>query len=216
MILSCTVTRGIWRFQPLIFDDTENTACSAMTSPYRQGVNSYIVHFHSLFQAFKTIIELDITYSLLKIFYQHIAIHGEHYLRARCWCSWPSQTLSATSRNVAEEVNLNVWKTGATSLIGIAGYVLWVLRGGRDVDGWWWMSMASVSLARGLQSVIIYFWVGKLSDSGVVKISVSSSFPCSGELGSAVASIFDVMCREFTFSWNWFWATKARHEVIQQ
>ena len=134
MILSCTVTRGIWRFQPLIFDDTEHTACSAMTSPYRQGANSYIVHFHSLFQAFKTIIELDIMYSLLKIFYQHIAIHGEHYLRARCWCSWPSQTLSATSRNVAQEENLNVWKTGATSLIGIAGYDLWVLLGGRDAS----------------------------------------------------------------------------------
>ena len=134
MILSCTVTRGIWRFQPLIFHDTENTACSAMTSPYRQGVNSYIVHFHSLFQAFKTIIELDIMYSLLKIFYQHIAIHGERYLRARCWCSWPSQTLSATSRNVAQEENLNVWKTGATSLIGIADYDLWVLRGGRDAS----------------------------------------------------------------------------------
>ena len=134
MLLSCTVTRGIWRFQPLIFDDTEHTACSAMTSPYRQGANSYIVHFHSLFQAFKTIIELDITYSLLKIFYQHIAIHGEHYLRARCWCSWPSQTLSATSRNIAQEENLNFWKTGATSLIGIAGYDLWVLRSGRDAS----------------------------------------------------------------------------------
>ena len=80
MLLSCTVTRGIWRFQPLIFDDTENTACSAMTSPYRQGVNSYIVHFHSLFQAFRTLRELDIMYSLSKIFYQHIAIRGEHYL----------------------------------------------------------------------------------------------------------------------------------------
>ena len=134
MLLSCTVTRGIWRFQPLIFDDTENTACSAMTSPYRQGVNSYIVHFHSLFQAFRTLRELDIMYSLSKIFYQHIAIRGEHYLRARCWCSWLSQTLSATSRNVAQEENLNVWKTGATSLIGIAGYVLWVLRGGRDTS----------------------------------------------------------------------------------
>ena len=155
MILSCTVTRGIWRFQPLIFHDTENTACSAMTSPYRQGVNSYIVHFHSLFQAFKTIIELDIMYSLLKIFYQHIAIHGEHYLRARCWCSWPSQTLSATSRNVAQEENLNVWKTSATSLIGIAGYDLWVLRGGRDASltllgesGFVWLSRESLKICK--------------------------------------------------------------------
>ena len=134
MLLSCTVTRGIWRFQPLIFDDTEHTACSAMTLPYRQGVNSYIVHFHSLFQAFRILRELDIMYSLLNFFYQHITIHGEHHLRARCWCSWPSQTLSATSRNVAQEENLNVWKTGATSLIGIAGYVLWVLWGGRDAS----------------------------------------------------------------------------------
>ena len=31
-------------------------------------------------------------------------------------------------------MNLNVWKTGATSLIGIAGYVLWVLRGGHDAS----------------------------------------------------------------------------------
>ena len=94
MLLSCTATRGMWRFQPVIFDDTEHTACSAMTSPYRQGVNSYIVHFHSLFQAFRTLRELDITYSLLTFFYQHIAIHGEHYLCTLCWCSWPSQTLS--------------------------------------------------------------------------------------------------------------------------
>ena len=132
MLLSCTV-RGICRFQPLIFDDTEYTACSAMTSPYREGVNSYIVHFHTLFQAFRTLRELDIMYSL-EIFYQHIAIHGERYLRARCWCSWPSQILSATSRNVAQEKKLNVWKTSATSLIGIACYVLWVLRGGRDAS----------------------------------------------------------------------------------
>ena len=68
MLLACTVTRGIWRFQPLIFDDTKQTACSAMTSPYRQGVNSYIVHFHSLFQAFRTLRELDIMYSVLKFF----------------------------------------------------------------------------------------------------------------------------------------------------
>ena len=155
MLLSCTATRGMWRFQPVIFDDTEHTACSAMTSPYRQGVNSYIVHFHSLFQAFKTIIELDIMYSLLKIFYQHIAIHGEHYLRARCWCSWPSQTLSATSRNVAQEENLNVWKTSATSLIGIAGYDLWVLRGGHDASltllgesGFVWLSRESLKICK--------------------------------------------------------------------
>ena len=39
-----------------------------MTSPYRQGVNFYIVHFHNLLQAFRTLRELDIMYSLLKFF----------------------------------------------------------------------------------------------------------------------------------------------------
>ena len=68
MLLSCTVTRGIWRSQLLICDDTEYTACSARTSPYRQGLNSYIVHCHSLFQAFRTLTKLDIIYSLLKFF----------------------------------------------------------------------------------------------------------------------------------------------------
>ena len=33
---------------------------------------------------------------------------------------------------------------------------------------------------------------------------------------SAIASIFDRMCGEFTFSWNWFWITKARYKVVQQ
>ena len=80
MLLSCTVTRGIWRFQPLICDDTEHTACSAMSSPYRQGVNSYIFHCHSLFQALRTL--RAIIYSLLKSFINTSLIHGEHYFYA--------------------------------------------------------------------------------------------------------------------------------------
>ena len=71
MLLTCTVTRGIWRSKPLICDDTEHTACSARTSPYRQGGNSYIVHCDSLFQAFRTLRELDIIYSLLKFLSTH-------------------------------------------------------------------------------------------------------------------------------------------------
>ena len=49
----------------------------------------------------------------------------------------------------------------------------------------WWV----LSFARGLQSVIIYFCVDKFSDSGVANLSL---FQCpSGELGSAIATIFD-------------------------
>ena len=71
-----------------------------------------------------------------------------------------------------------------------------------------------LSLVRGLQSVITYFCVDKYSDSGVTNLSL---FHCSsGELDSAIASIFDGMYGEFTFSWNWFWITKARYKVVQQ
>ena len=66
MLLSCPVTRGIWRFQR-ICDDTEHTACS-MTLPYRQGVNSYLVHCRSLLQSSRTLSKIDIIYSLLKCF----------------------------------------------------------------------------------------------------------------------------------------------------
>ena len=85
MLLSCTVTRGIWRSQLLICDDTEHTACSARTSPYRQGLNSYFVQNTD---------KVGYYLQSFEIFYQHIEIHGEHYLRAWCWCSWPSQTSS--------------------------------------------------------------------------------------------------------------------------
>ena len=49
-------------------------------------------------------------------------MHSEHYLDACCWCSLPSQTLSATSWNyVAQEKNLSFCKT-VTSLIEVAGF----------------------------------------------------------------------------------------------
>ena len=45
MLLSCSIPRGIWRFQACL--QWHLAACS-MTSPYRQRVSSYIVHHHSL------------------------------------------------------------------------------------------------------------------------------------------------------------------------
>lgn len=50
-----------------------------------------------------------------------------------------------------------------------------------------------LSLDRGRQSVIIYFFVDKLSEFQISLV---------GELNAAISSIFDAMCGEFTFSWN--------------
>ena len=75
-------------------------------------------------------------------------------------------------------------------------------------------SMAAFTCSCPAVSHHLLLCVDKFSDSGVANLSL---FLCSSrELGSVNVSIFDRRCGEFTFSWNWFWITKARYKVVQQ
>ena len=95
-----------------------------MTSPYRRGVNSYILHCHSLFQASRTRSEVDIIYSLLK-FFIYTSRYTENTTSTRLVLVVLTFLNSLSDlMEVAQEQNLNFCKTAISPelLLTFSGY----------------------------------------------------------------------------------------------
>ena len=124
----------------------------------------------------------------------------------------PNKKRKKNSRSLREKGSIR-------SLLRTLCTVLGLALSSRDQSNlkWNWMSSGSLqiirrllSLARGKQSGITFFCEDKFSE---LQISVV------GELSSVISLIFDEMCGEFTFSWNfgsWFRIMKARYKDVPQ